>query len=255
MGIAPQATIIGVKVLQCGSGAFSWVIAGVVYAATPIAEGGAGADIINMSLGAVVPRVGPYAALFTAMSRATQYAVQHGVTVIAAAGNDALDLDHTANVFDIPAQSTGVIAVSATGPMGFALGATNFDRPASYTNYGQRAISVTAPGGDFALPGNDACTLPRHPSGTVTAPCWVFDMVMAPCRGSGASNSSYCWAAGTSMAAPAVSGVAALIIGKFGRLSPAQVEARLLQSADDLGKPGNDDFYGGGRVNAYRAIQ
>jgi len=57
------------------------------------------------------------------------------------------------------------------------------------------------------------------------------------------------------MAAPAVSGVAALIIGKFGRIGPAAVEARLRHSADDLGTPGNDDFYGGGRVNALRAVQ
>ena len=80
-------------------------------------------------------------------------------------------------------------------------------------------------------------------------------MVMAPCRGSGSSNSTYCWAAGTSMASPVVSGVAALIVGRFGHIPPSQVQARLLQSADDLGKPGNDDFYGGGRVNAFRAVQ
>ena len=50
-------------------------------------------------------------------------------------------------------------------------------------------------------------------------------------------------------------GVAALIIGKNGPLPPAQVEAILRQSADDLGKPGNDDFYGRGFVNAGRAVQ
>jgi subtilisin family serine protease len=90
------------------------------------------------------------------------------------------------------------------------------------------------------------------PTGTVTTACWVFDMVMAPCRGT--SNGNYCWAAGTSMASPAVAGVAALIIGRYGRMDPAQLEARLRQSADDLGKPGNDDFYGRGRVNAARAV-
>jgi subtilisin family serine protease len=57
------------------------------------------------------------------------------------------------------------------------------------------------------------------------------------------------------MAAPAAAGVAALIVGKFGRIGPAQVEARLRSSSDDLGKPGNDDAYGMGRVNAFRAIQ
>jgi len=256
VGIAPDATIIGVKVLHCGSGSFAAVIAGIIYAATPISEGGAGADVINMSLGALFPRQGRGAAqLAVALGKATTYAYQRGVTVVAALGNDAADLDHTANLVQLPAMSPHVIAVSATAPLGFAFGATNFDRPASYTNFGQSAVTFAGPGGDFALPGNDICTYQRNPSGSSLQFCWVLDMVIAPCRGAGASISSYCWAAGTSMATPAVSGVAALIVGRFGHIGPAAVERRLRQSADDLGKPGNDDFYGGGRVNALRAIQ
>ncbi|HEV2671046.1 MAG TPA: S8 family serine peptidase [Gemmatimonadales bacterium] len=257
VGISPNATIIGVKVLHCGSGSFGAVIAGIYYAATPIAEGGGGADIINMSLGAEFPRQGNFgtARLAVVIGKATTYAYQRGVTVFAALGNNATDLDHTANTIFVPAMSPHVIAVSATGPLGFAFGATNFDRPASYTNFGQSAVEFAGPGGDFALPGDALCALPRLPAGTVAAPCWVFDMVMAPCRGSGSSNAAFCWAAGTSMATPAASGVAALIIGRFGRVGPAEVERRLRQSADDLGKPGNDDFYGRGRINALRAIQ
>jgi len=259
VGVAPGATIIGVKVLHCGSGSFAAVIGGILYAATPIAEGGAGADIINMSLGAQFPREGVGAAqLAVVLGKATTYAYQRGVTVVAALGNEATDLDHTANTVFLPAMSPHVIAVSATGPVGFVFGATNFDRPASYTNFGQSAVGFAAGGGDFVLPDQpppNLCALPRNPSGVVVNLCWVFDMVMAPCRGSGASNGSYCWAAGTSMATPAVSGVAALIIGKYGRIGPAAVEAKLRASADDLGKPGNDDFYGGGRVNAFRATQ
>jgi subtilisin family serine protease len=267
VGIAPAATIIGVKVLHCGSGAFSWVLNGIVYAATPIAEGGAGADVINMSLGAAFqhqqydPITGkPLGAsgaahLARIIAKVTTYAYQRGVTVVAALGNSAFDLDHTNDLMFLPAMAPHVIAVSATGPLGFAIGATNYDRPASYTNFGQSAVDFAGGGGDFALPGNAVCALPRNPTGSIVQFCWVFDMVMAPCRGSGASNGTYCWAAGTSMASPAVAGVAALIIGRFGRIGPAAVEARLRASADDLGKPGNDDFYGGGRVNALRAIQ
>jgi len=259
VGIAPNATIIGVKVLHCGSGSFGQVIAGILYAATPIAEGGAGADVINMSLGAQFARQGVGAAqLAVALGKATTYAWQRGVTVVAALGNEYTDLDHTANTVFLPAMSPHVIAVSATGPVGFVFGATNYDRPASYTNYGQSAVDFAAGGGDFVLPDQpppNLCAVPRIPSGLVVNLCWVFDMVMAPCRGSGASNGAYCWAAGTSMATPAVSGVAALIIGKYGKIGPAAVEARLRASADDLGKPGNDDFYGGGRVNAFRATQ
>lgn len=256
VGVAPDATIIGVKVLHCGSGSFGAVIAGIIYAATPIAEGGAGADIINMSLGALFPRQGVGAAqLAVALGKATSYAYQRGVTVIAALGNDANDMDHTANVVQLPAMSPHVLAVSATGPLDFAHGATNFDRPASYTNFGQSAVNFAGPGGDFALPGNDICSYQRNPTGSSLQFCWVLDMVMAPCRGGGTSISSYCWAAGTSMATPAVAGVAAIIVGQYGHVGPAEVERRLRQSADDLGKPGNDDFYGRGRVNALRAIQ
>ena len=256
VGIAPEATLIGVKVLHNGSGAFSWIIAGIYYAATPIAEGGAGAHIINMSLGAGFNKNEDGAAeLKNALSKATTYAYQRGVTVIAAAGNDGIDIDHTNNLIFVPAMSTHVISVSALGPMGWALGSTDLDRPASYTNFGQSAITLSGPGGDFALPGDDVCVKQRFPVGTVAQFCWAMDMVMAPVRGSGASISRYSWAAGTSMAAPAVSGVAALIIGKNGPMKPSHVETILRQSADDLGKPGNDDYYGRGRVNALRAVQ
>ena len=256
VGIAPKATIIGVKVLHCGSGFFSWIINGIYYAATPISEGGAGAHIINLSLGAGIDGRGPgIAHLLAALSRSTSYARQRGTTVIAALGNDAFDLDHTNNLVFVPAQSVGVVSVAATGPSGWQLGFPDFDRPASYTNFGQSATTLAGPGGDFAWPGNEVCVVPRFPTGSVVQFCWVMDMVMAPSRGGPTSISSYSWAAGTSMASPAVAGVAALIVGKYGPLSPAQVEARLRQSADDINQPGNDDFSGRGRVNALRAVQ
>jgi lantibiotic leader peptide-processing serine protease len=272
VGIAPDATIIGVKVLHCGSGSFQNIIRGIVYAATPIAEGGAGADIINMSLGAQFSRTDTTppqpkdtvnaarranftAHLVAALGRATTYAYQRGVLVVASAGNDTTDLDHTANIINVPAQSPHVVSVSATAPLGWGLGATNFDQPTTYTNYGQSAISVAGPGGDFASTSTAICTKPFFPSGTFSIACRALDGIVAPCRGAGASISTYCWASGTSMSAPAVAGVAALIVGTYGKMSPAELRRRLQQSAEDLGKPGNDDFYGGGRVNALRAVQ
>ena len=68
-------------------------------------------------------------------------------------------------------------------------------------------------------------------------------------------NNVYFFAAGTSMATPAAAAVGALIIEKYGRIGPAGVAALLRRSSDDLGKPGNDDVYGKGRVNAFNAVQ
>ena len=261
IGIAPEATLIGVKVLHNGSGAFGWVIAGILYAATPVAQGGGGADIMNMSLSADFPRNLPGAGpLVAALNKAVNYADRYGVLVVSSAGNDAVDLDHSGNLIYVPAQSGSGIAVSATGPVGFAVGypnypngAPDFSRPASYTNFGNSAITVAAPGGDFALPGNALCTIPAIPAGTVTVPCWVFDMVISTVRGSGASVSTYSWAAGTSMAAPAAAGVAALIKAANPGISLGELKSRLSQSADDLGKPGHDPYYGRGFVNAEKA--
>jgi len=255
VGIAPQATLIGVKVLHAGVGDFSAIIGGIYYAASPIASGGAGADVVNMSLGAVFSKKAAGAkALIKALNRATDFADKRGVLLIASAGNNYFNFDQTQFV-SVPAMSNHVLSVSATGPVGFALGASNFDRPASYSNIGKSIITFAAPGGDFVLPGEDLCSVGASPN-TITAPCWAFDMVLAPCRGIGASTTEYCFSAGTSMAAPAVAGVAALIVGT----NPSKyrnahaIETQLRHTSDDLGANGPDAFYGVGRVNALRAV-
>jgi subtilisin family serine protease len=235
IGIAPRATIVPVKVLHDGSGTFGGVIQGILYASTPLSQGGGGAHIINLSLGAEFDRQGRDGAqLASFLSRVTSFARQRGTLVVAAAGNSGFDLDHTNNLVSVPAQSVGVVSIAATGPVNVAGGGTNFDRPASYTNFGQSAIDFGAPGGDFSL----------FPNGS-----WFLDMVLSTNVG------GWAFAAGTSMASPAAAGVAALIIGKNGPMQPAHLEARLRASSEDLGKPGHDDFYGAGRVNAGNAVQ
>lgn len=265
IGVAPRATLIGVKVLHGGTGSFQSVIDGIIYAATPIRKGGAGADIINMSLGATfVPEPGDEE-LLEALDKATTFARKQGVLVIASAGNGddlGIGIDHDANpdLVTIPAQSKYVVGVSALGPVGFALGATNFDRLSSYSNFGKSIVNLSGPGGDFMLPDQvpPNCTLainanpPVSTTTTVTQPCWVFDMVVSSCRGTGVAN--VCWAAGTSMSSPAVAGVAALIVGKKGRMSPDRLLDALEDSSDDLGRRGFDAVYGKGRVNAARAV-
>ena len=89
--------------------------------------------------------------------------------------------------------------------------------------------------------GTDLCTVSFW-----IRPCYVFDYVMSD----GAFGSMY-WAVGTSMAAPHASGVAALIIGaNGGDMNPAQVERIMRSLSVDYGKPGNDDFYGNGFIQA-----
>lgn len=246
IGVAPGATLIGVKVLHEGTGSFGDIIDGIIYAATPIAEGGAGADVINMSLGATFPSDGDtrVLALASVMNEATTYAHNRGVVVIAAAGNgDRLGrgIDHDlGNSFTLPAQADHVLGVSATAPEGFIFGATNFTKLASYSNFGTSIVDFGGPGGDFDFPD------PVN---------YVFDMVLSP----GTiypEKDGYFFAAGTSMSAPAVAGVAALIIEKMGMIrNPDAVEAKLRSSSDDLPPAGVDKSYGFGFVNALNAVR
>jgi subtilisin family serine protease len=266
IGVAPEAKLLLVKVLaDGGSGSFLDVVEGLVYAADY------GVDVINMSLGAALPRNGyvddngtpgdpsddvkvganEVAALLNLIGRATSYAHARGATIVASAGNDANDGNRDKALVHTPADAPHVIAVSATAPVGWAKNpAVVVEGLASYSNYGASAIDLSAPGGDSAYPGNETCTFVLT-SGPFTRPCWLFDLVFST-----GSQNAYYWSAGTSMAAPHVSGVAALVVGRNGgSMPPAQVEATLKQTADDLGKPGHDAFYGAGRVNARRAVQ
>ncbi len=243
-GVAPEAEIVAVKVLRAsGSGTFASVIAGIDYASGPDVH----ADVINMSLGAFFLRnnaggggLGP---LISALNRVINQAEAQGTLVVSAAGNSGIDLNGP--FWEIPAQSGHGMAVSATGPIGFGVFGDNavFDRLASYSNFGQSVINVAAPGGDHVLPGNSVCTV-----GPLTRPCFVFDFVLSP----GGKGNRYFFAIGTSMATPHVSGVAALIVGKFGHMNPAHLRQIIQNSSDQVMSTADE---GRGRINALRALQ
>ncbi len=240
IGVAPDASLVLVKVLSDeGSGSFGDVLAGMYYATA------VDADVVSMSLGALFPRrvdVGPNK-LIVAMNRAATWARQNGTSVIAAAGNDALDFDHTADWITMPGGATNVIEISATAPRGWATPAgSSLDYQTSYTNYGRSAIDFAAPGGDFVYPGEEDCTVGT--SFPITVPCWVLDLVFST------GNGGWYWSAGTSMATPHAAGVAALILSEGGVNDPAGLEAELRARADDLGVPGQDSTYGLGRASS-----
>lgn len=245
IGVAPEATIIGVKVLHDDWGYFSWIIQGIEYASRSLVEGGGGADIINMSLLGYIWKARGAGPLVAALNKTINTATKRGVLVISAAGNDAFNFDHSWDIIVAPAESGNGIAISATGPVGWALGETNFRHFASYSNYGQSLVHVAAPGGDWIYPGDEICTV-----GIVTRSCWVFDMVFSVYGG----TTDYGWASGTSMATPAAAGVAALIKQRFPDISVGKWKNKLANSADDEGKPGHDALYGRGFVNARRAV-
>jgi len=191
--------------------------------------------VINMSLGATFDRKDPHfgkddGALISALNRAINHAEARGTLTVSAAGNDGVDLN--GRLFSIPAQSGNGMAVSATGPFNQA----NFDRLASYSNYGQSVVNVAAPGGDF-VSGNS------------------LDFVLSPGGKTAAGRNQYYFAVGTSMATPHVSGLAALLVGKYGHMSPSHLRTLIEQSADDILKPGADPQSGHGRINALTALQ
>ena len=244
-GVAPQAELVAIKVLRAsGSGQFSWLIEGLMYAAS------IHADVANMSLGATFDRInggdGGAGPLIASLNRAITFAMANGVLCVSAAGNEGVNLN--SQIWPIPAQSGDGMAIAATGPYGFGEFGFSavFDRAASYTNFRQSVINVTAPGGDAAFPVTTNCTV-----GPVTRPCYVFDFVIGP----GGSPNLYYFAAGTSMPAPHVSGVAALIVGKYGHMNPSQLATIIENSAVDIVKPGADPYSGRGRIDALAALQ
>lgn len=255
-GVSSRSTIMALKwggIVPCPG---SSVFRSIYYAANH------GADVINMSLGTVsaYPKAGQKG-LFHYAELYVRYALQKGVSaVVVAAGNSALDLDHSRNGFMWYCDVPGVICVSATGPTDSGpdlLGPfVDIDSPAFYTNFGSSAIDVAAPGGNLSFDTSGNITGLGLVWGACASTDREFDsngnVVPGICSSGGYDLLG---GIGTSAAAPHVSGLAALLVGKLGHGQPAQVRAAIENSTDDLGKPGVDPFYGRGRINVARALE
>lgn len=174
-----------------------------------------GAKIINMSIGSDSEA--------NVLKDALQYAVDKGCLLVAASGNIAgykdLQLNHTNNTnnngVSYPAADPNVLAVSAVDM------------------YDQ----IT----DFALVGPEV--LLSAPGKRILTDYWSE------------TQEGCAYSTGTSIAAPFVSGAAALLWSRYPSLTPIEIRQALLKSSYDLGVKGRDNEYGYGRLDIYRALK
>jgi serine protease len=224
-GLAYGVKLMPVRVLDKNGEGDSIAIANGIRWATDH-----GAKVINLSFefGSGVTRQ-----QIPEILSALHYAHSKGVLVVGASGNAA------AQAVAYPARSDNVLSVGAT---------TEHGCQADYSNEGQD-LDMVAPGGgpDATIPGDPDCR-PQDPPGAD-----VFQMTFDGSPRKFGLPSGY---VGTSMAAPHVAAAAALVIasGILGpNPTPAAVERRLEQTAQDRGTPGRDEHYGWGLLDAAKA--
>ena len=219
-GINWTVRIRPVRVLGVDGGGTNYDIAqGILYAAGLPADNGAGGTVQAPSGARIINLSlgGPGTSVVE--HNAVIAATNAGALIVASAGNSA-----TSDPL-YPAAYPEALSVSAVGP----------DRAlASYSSFGS-TVDIAAPGGDFD--DGDATF-------GVLSTIWDFST----------NTPTYALADGTSMAAPHVSGVAALLLAQDPGLSRAELRSRLTTYAVDAGAAGRDDRYGAGIVNARNSL-
>ena len=211
-------------------------------------------------------------ALLEGVRRAVDYAYRNGVTLVAAAGNEAMDLDDPRVDTSSPNFPRGTArdrridddceVLPTTLPKVIQVSSLARDRiKARYSNYGLEHIDVTAPGGSPVLANGDqrlenlalstwpAASLAIDRNGTVRD-----EQTVTYCRGDRCAH--YRYLAGTSMASPHAAGVAALIVSRYGKadprhpgqltMAPAEVERILVGTAEPLACPADRQTYASG---------
>lgn len=221
-GLAFDCSLMPVKVLDySGSGAASELADGIYWAADN------GAQVINMSLG-WFPGYDPGATVHDAV----EYAYNQGVVLVASTGN----------------WGTGTVSFPAAYPEVIAVGATKYDNQiADYSQYGPE-LEVMAPGGDVYLDENGDGEVDGVLQQTFIGHRFGPPEVLAD-----PTDFDYYFYDGTSMAAPHVAALVALMIAN-GQTGIENIRTILHETAVDLGEAGRDDFYGYGLIDAYSAL-
>lgn len=226
-GIAPNARVVNLRVLdQNGSGTDSAVIAAIQRAVE--LKKSYNVQVINLSLGR------PVAESYTQdpLCQAVEAAWKAGIVVVVAAGNygrDNSNNTHGYGTITSPGNDPYVITVGAMKTMGTP--DRSDDLIATYSSKGPTMLDhVVKP--DLVAPGNLVVSLLASTNATLYT-SYPQNAVPLSYYASGYSGNSqyYYRLSGTSMAAPMVSGAAALLLQQNPYLSPDQVKARLMKTA------------------------
>ncbi|WP_224270027.1 S8 family peptidase [Haloprofundus salinisoli] len=258
LGTAPETELLSLRVFSGVAGATGDTLAALVYAANQ------GCDAANISLGYPYPYVDPeqfpeLLAIQEAYRRVAEYARSKEMVIVNSAGNDGLDMD-AEGILSLPTEVEGIFGVSATGPIGYGWGDKHDDNeekwllgnrveeettdPAFYTNYGS-AVDVSAAGGDADL---DALN-----GGVEGAERDLVFSTVNLVAEDGSVVAGYGWKAGTSMAAPQVSGAVALVRSLRPDASAEEVEALIRETASSV--DGDQTYHGAGHLDLKRLVK
>lgn len=223
-GVAPDANIVGIKVLDDeGSGLASTVISGIDWAIHHKNE--YGIRVLNISIGA--EPVGPVS--MDPIAQAVEAAWRSGIVVVCAAGNEG---DSGMGGVLSPGNDPYVLTVGAADTQQTA--DTSDDTVAYYSSWGPTLFDETAKP-DVVAPGNRVVSL-RVPGSYIDTnfPANLIPVSSYAPTAPAGTVTNYLMLSGTSASTPVVSGAVALMLQKDPSLTPGDVKLRLMQTADPL---------------------